>query len=550
VALKGSEMLKVTSHVGRDILASAANFKTEASVVWEYVANSLQYVESGLPAKVQVLVKSRDRSIEIRDNGRGMDAQDLQHFFTMHGENLERRIGRPGRGKFGTGKSAAFGIAKCLRIDTRKNGIRNVTELRREMIDSSTGGSVPIRVLVRDEAIQGPNGTTVQIGDVVLDRINTTSIIEYIERHLSAFRYLNPEVAVNGHPCIPKEISVTETKTFIPSVPHLEKLGKIQLIVNVSQVPLGDEDQGIHITAGVGNLVAIERAGLERKEFGNYLFGEVDVPALETFESPIEPYDSTRSLQLNSKHPIAAVLLSFIGAKLEEVRQELVRRTREARKTEEARRLSAEAQRIAEIINRDFSDVRKRLQSIRSAVARPGELEATFGDKLNSGVDEDAWIVGGDEPGRIAKSTNGSEGKGGAGRPAPNVTARGERDDTGDASVDPAGGAGSKPRAPRGAFGVAYRSLGKNEGRSKYDANTLTILINLDHVVVTAALGDGKVEDLTFRRLSYEIAFSEYAMALGYEICKQDPNIPADDILYEVRTSLNRISAAAASLYR
>jgi hypothetical protein len=39
-------------------------------------------------------------------------------------------------------------------------------------------------------------------------------------------------------------------------------------------------------------------------------------------------------------------------------------------------------------------------------------------------------------------------------------------------------------------------------------------------------------------------------MALGYERVKEDANIPADDLLYEVRSSLNRIAAAAAALYR
>ena len=47
-----------------------------------------------------------------------------------------------------------------------------------------------------------------------------------------------------------------------------------------------------------------------------------------------------------------------------------------------------------------------------------------------------------------------------------------------------------------------------------------------------------------------EIAFSEYAMGLGYEIISQDPNIPADDLLYEVRSSPHRLAAAAAVLYR
>ena len=35
--------LKVTSHVGRDFLQSAALFKHEHAVVWEYVSNGLEY---------------------------------------------------------------------------------------------------------------------------------------------------------------------------------------------------------------------------------------------------------------------------------------------------------------------------------------------------------------------------------------------------------------------------------------------------------------------------------------------------------------------------
>ena len=51
----------------------------------------------------------------------------------------------------------------------------------------------------------------------------------------------------------------------------------------------------VAVTAGPGNLVAIERAGVDTKEFGNYLFGEIDVLALERHPSPIEPYDPSRS---------------------------------------------------------------------------------------------------------------------------------------------------------------------------------------------------------------------------------------------------------------
>src|SRR5439155_14272816 len=141
-------------------------------------------------------------------------------------------------------------------------------------------------------------------------------------------------------------------------------------------------------------------------------------------------------------------------------------------------------------------------------------------------------------------------GTGRRGRKRLNITAAGIPDMQGKTALDPAGGTESERRKPRGGFRVDYRNLGKDELRSVYDPSALAILINLDHTVVSAALGDGRVDDPAFMRLSYEIAFSEYAMALGYEMARQDPDIPADDLLYEVRSSLNRISVAAAALYR
>ena len=57
------------------------------------------------------------------------------------------------------------------------------------------------------------------------------------------------------------------------------------------------------------------------------------------------------------------------------------------------------------------------------------------------------------------------------------------------------------------------------------------------------------MEDTSFRRLAYEIAFAEYAIAFGYERAKQDPDMPSDDLLFEVRDTLNRVSAHAAALY-
>jgi hypothetical protein len=541
--------LRVTSHVGRDILASAAGFKTEAAVVWEYVVNSLQYVDRGVGPVVDVRVDHGNRAIVIVDNGAGMDDVGLQHFFTMHGENLARRTGRPGRGKFGTGKSAAFGIATSLRIETVRGGVRNEVVLTREMIDDSEGEEIPLSWLRRNEPTDAPNGTAVTIGDVLVPRIDTASVIEYIERNLAFFRGSNPRVAVNNHVCEYHEPRFTDTYVFRPTTSQAKTIGDVELTVKIAQAPLPVSEQGVAVTAGPGNLVAIERGGIERKDFGTYLFGEVDVLALEDPTSPIAPYDTTRSLQLNAKHPVVAVLVSFIGSKLEEVRKKLVAAEEEARQSEQARRLAAESERIAEVLNEDFKDLRRRLKEIRAATARVGEIASVFGESAPGADDLDVWVAGLDEPGALEPRAPSDEGQGGAGGQRPDIAQVGHPDDDGSDLVSPAGGDGERRRR-RGGFQVEYRHLGEDEDRSIYEQATMTILINLDHPVVVSALGEGSVEDIGFRRLSYEIAFAEYSVAVGYEMSREDPGIPADDLLYEVRRTLNRVARSSAHLYR
>src|SRR5256885_17255007 len=70
---------------------------------------------------------------------------------------------------------------------------------------------------------RSPNGTTVTIGDIVLERINASDVIEYIERHLKAYRTIAPQVAVNDHICEYREPEVQETFRFRPSKARSEE---------------------------------------------------------------------------------------------------------------------------------------------------------------------------------------------------------------------------------------------------------------------------------------------------------------------------------------
>lgn len=545
--MTATDGLVVTSHVGRDVLAQAAQFKTEAAAVWEYVVNSLQYTDPGVQPKVEVTVKRE--SITISDNGCGMDEDRLRHFFTMHGENLDRRAGRIGRGKWGTGKSAAFGIARMLHVDTVRNGVRNVVELTRDAIEASGGDSIPLDWKIRNEHVEAPNGTVVTISGLLLSRIDKSAIIEYIERNLSAFRGATPIVAVGAHVCEYHVPAIRKSYAFKPSEKQAEVLGDVELTVHASRTPLREWEQGVAILAGPGNLVAIERGGLEHKEFGNYLFGDIDVPVLETHDSPIAPYDPSRSLTLNPKHPVVAVLVGFVGSKLEHVRQELLAEEKTARDEEEARRLAKQADALADVLNDDFRTQIDRLRDIRAATSRPGSAAATHGAGASGDAETNFWIEGLDEPGDVDDVTERGDRPGeGKGQTAPVIPRLGVPSEDGQSVVSPAGGVGRRPR-PRGGFSVDFRNLGADEDRSLYDSNSMTIIINKDHPVVAAALSRDGIESVSFKRLAYEIAFSEYAIALSYEMVNRDPAMPADDVLYDIRATMKRITRAAAPLY-
>jgi hypothetical protein len=142
--------VRVTTHVGRDLLQSARLFRHEHAVVWEYVSNGLQYKDPGTRPTVVVNIDVKSKKISIRDNGRGMLLADLQRYFQMHGENLDRKQGRPGRGYFGTGKSAAFGIANSLTITTIRNRRLSKVQLtQQDILAKPDGDEIPVQFYSR-----------------------------------------------------------------------------------------------------------------------------------------------------------------------------------------------------------------------------------------------------------------------------------------------------------------------------------------------------------------------------------------------------------------
>lgn len=273
-----NEKLVVKTHVARDLLQSAALFKTDRLVVWEYVSNGLQYVDQGTQPVVRVVLDSRKKHISIADNGRGMDWAGLQNYFVMHGENVDRKAGKAGRGRFGTGKSAAFGIADILRITTIRKGKKSSVQLKRSDIERvGSGEPILIEELLREESTDEPNGTTVEIQGIHLRTLDQAGIVAYVERHLA--RWQGATVFVGHHECEFNDPPVAREVTFKSTGVLRDKLGDVELRIKVSKAPIDPPElRGIAIYS---NSVWYETtlAGNEGRDMSQYLFGEIDVPS-------------------------------------------------------------------------------------------------------------------------------------------------------------------------------------------------------------------------------------------------------------------------------
>lgn len=278
--MDNSAAIVISIHVGRDLIQSANIFKTADVAVWEYIVNSLQYVDAGLSPSVVVEIDNRRKRIVISDNGYGMDETRLNHFFTMHGENIERRQGAGGRGKYGTGKSAAFGIGKQLIVDTVKNGLRHRVEMSKKDVDTSDGSEIPVRHTIANESTSDRNGTTIIIEDIFLAKIDASKTIKKVERHLQSYRAVNPQVLMGDHLCTYREPKVQEEFTFTSEGVWGDVPGNVALVVRVAMSSLESDKRDVSVHCGQGNLVAVEDAGVctkDTKDMGEYLFGEIDV---------------------------------------------------------------------------------------------------------------------------------------------------------------------------------------------------------------------------------------------------------------------------------
>ncbi len=534
--------VSVTSHVARDLLQNAAYFNTLPKVVWEYVSNSLDNGKDGAP--VTVIVDLVGTKLQITDNGSGMSRSDLKRFFQMHGVNAARASGKKVRGRFGTGKSAAFGVANSLTIDTVQGGKRNQVRLTRSLIESARhGNAFPVEEIIVDEEVDASereDGTLVQIEDFLNPRLNLEQTIQYVEKHLARYR-TRATVIINSHTCKFQEPVFLQEFVRTPSDRVAQHIGNVELHIRVSPTPLDKDFNGVDILSyGIWHETTL--AGLENKEQVNKIFGEVEVPALEDYKGPVPTFDNTRNNQLNRSNPIVIILLGWITEETEKVRQALVKEEQERRKSEEFKRLENRSKEIERILNEDFIGILDQYELARKIKARNSIMISTSsgenGESISGeGQQTTSWQAAGH-----------SRGDGRQGSYPPGI---GEQPRPGGPSLVEGNQVGGPQKIDkevvakkqRGIFSIEWVNNSSIKKRSEYQPDLRTIFINLDHPQVASALkaGGGSVESRQFKEMVYEIAAVEYALAVQYERAGQEDLDPFE-ALFEIHDIIDRIS--------
>ncbi len=541
--------LSYKTNTARAILSSADLFRYPQHVVWEYVTNEIQYRNKGIQPKIYVRV-DKDK-ISIHGNGAGMDVEGLKNFFTLHGENQDRKKGNPGRGKYGTGKAAAFSIANTFLISTVKN--KKLYELRLKKKDikkyASSGEEIPLNdyVINADKKISEPNGTKIEISELTV-KPNRKEIIEYIERQIGYFK--DAEVWVNNHLCTFKEPIFVKEYDFNSSKTHSE-LGNINLKIKVAAEALDKDRYGIKILSNKV-LQSMTLSGAEGKDMSNYIFGEIDCPKLDDENQDVAAISMARDGTLNLSNSIVRSLMSFIGIHVEEIRKVLVTENNERKQSEEAKKLEKEGEKISEKINEHFQKFKDK---IKMKYNRMADGQTGIATAVNSGKDnDDGSLTLGEEIEAIVnnemsilESLNSNK-KDEKNKTKNQSKKHLEQDKDERKSAKKVNGGGDKKSSGGTKFKVEFRENGKENPRARFIYDENTVYINLEHPYVSDLKKGEASKDITknilFTKICHEIAYTEYAMAL-VNLLHQKKYYAEDTELYfqEMREVINALSA-------
>lgn len=559
-----SESLIVTSNVARDMLATADEFGSVPKMVVEYASNGLDNPnDPAQPVTVQVEVRKYGsaRTVTIADNGCGMDDAALREFFVMHRENAQRQRGRRARGRFGTGKSAGFGVGTSVLIETVNEHRRWRVELTSEELRAAAKENRPPspRTSADGEATDAANGTTVTVTGI-RKPATPAAIANELRRRLGR-QLENHRVYVAGERVHLLEPEAAHTWVF-SSGDDADAAGVLgpDLTCTVEAVASGetvDEAiRGVVVTSRDVPVGQYQAAG----DLANRLYGLCEVPALDEDTSTPGPFTDRRDLTLNLDNELAAAVEGWVRRCLEAATRELHALERERLQRARDAELQNAATRAEAVLNEHYRTDFRSTAGTANPGGAAGLASRTGGGELRS--DDEASLVTPDRDGPAGyqpdqrdpsgHAVGGGDEDTGAAPNEEQVTPSGSserpraRDPLGDGRGEPVTQAGERRRRRSGGgFVIDYSNAGSGAPRAAFYESELTIVINLDHPLLAAVHGD---RDL-FQGLAFTVAAEEYAQATATQLLATKQLEDAYDALQYERATMDKLSRAFAGVF-
>ena len=516
-----------------------------------------------MTVKVEVRRYGGSKTVTISDDGCGMNDADLAEFFVMHRENAQRQRGRRARGRFGTGKSAGFGVGTGVLIDTVRDGHRWRVELTAAELRAAASADRPPRpkTLADGEVTAAVNGTTITVSGISR-QAKPASIRNELRRRLGR-QLESHRVIVDGERVHLVEPDAAETWTFSSGDDAIvaDTLGT-GLSCTVHAVASGESvDEAIRGVVVTSRDVPVGQCQASG-DLANRIYGLCEVPALDDDTSTPGPFTDRRDLTLNLDNALAGAVEGWVRRCLDAATRELHRQERDRLRRARDTELQDAATRAENVLNQHYRND-FRATSGAGLAGAAGPVTGDGGGAVQP--DEDGCGVLPDRDGPAGYHPDPQT------SPDPDVDPAGvPREDTENTPDD-----ADEPRAPgqpqprprdpladgrgnpvseldkarrrrsRGGFEIDYSHAGAGAPRAAFYESELKIVVNLDHPLLAAVLTD---RDL-FQGLAFTIAAEEYAQATANQLLALAQLEDSYEALNYVRVTMDQLSRAFAEVF-
>ena len=521
----------------RALVQATASFGSLPVVIWEYVVNGLAYQIKGKMPCVEVTIKKD--SIEVTDNGRGMDQDDLANFFTGYAENKDRKEGNYvfiNRGYFGTGGFSIFKVAKNLQITSVKDkrlydGNTSFDDLKKD-----TGFRLD-KIGAKTDIPNGTKFVATDLNKEISDK-DILFVKDYIRKQMMRYKgtqvYINNDLLEYKEPSIEEDLTKSITSKGTEFFDNLNKLGfgagEVQLTLKKSKKPLKKGEYGVSVL-GDGNLLEVCTPGIETKKYVNYILGEAEIRGiyqkLEEFDPPI--FDQSRRMELSLDNKYVVVLRNFIASELIKFEQEVSKIEKEREKNKFNKELDSKLDKISGKASEILKDEWERLdlnsqnnQNLPKKSKKESNLQDVIGKVLNAGEefyknnkdkkDSDKNLKS--KPPSDIKSKNNSKLK--------------------DEKIK---------NKNLGGLRIRQKALGEEELRAEFYPDQATIYINTDFPPLKRFIEKRDYENDQFNSLLKEIIATELAVAItAINIQKDTYGNDMTTAMYDLRARINDFS--------